>query len=260
MVTLAEVNKLFRSWDDGHYDPKPHIFRRFSKGLYNLVSFAEETLVAYESHKINEEAKIANENKRLKKEHPDLRLGTILPGIIDDYFKPRLFDLCYLGAWASTEAYLLDVAWLVLIRAPSSSKVLSRAKSYKNICCDRETLATELIRSLHNQSDVRRFYKRVLNTDLNKNKFFKSIFSHRKHRNKLAHSGQALGYYSYIEQYEDSLITIEKYGSEKKTITEGFLCETLINMWKFGDFLRKKFFETKSPKSIERALAKSKQY
>ena len=252
MATLKEVRKLFQKWDDGYYDTEPRVFRRFSKGLFNLLSFAEETLIAYESHKTSVESEVDEKNKRLKKEDPSLTVGTVLPGIIDDYFKPRLFDLCYLGAWASMEAYLHDVAWLVLARGPSSSsEVSTRGENCQIIFCDRKTLATELILSLRNLSDVSGLYKRVLNTDLGKLEFSKSIFSGRKYRNKLAHSGRALGYYPYMEQHEDTLTSIDEYGPEKKGITEEFLSETLINMWKLGDFLRKKFFEAKTPENIE---------
>ncbi len=252
MTTLEELEQLFVKWDDGYYDPEPHVFRRFSKGLFNLSSFAVETLRAYEIYKQNALAQVNQENERLKQEGKNYSLGTVLPGIVEEYFTPRLFDLCYLGAWALLETYLRDVVWLVLARdSPSEGGATLENKEEKGTYCDRETLAAELVRSRRNLGDIINLYRRVLKIDIKKFESSKSLFVGRKKRNKLAHSGQALGYYSHLQQHDEWQDRAGHGADDKEApVSEEFLCDTLIQMWKLGDFLRKQFFETRHPDSI----------
>lgn len=246
MKKLEELQELFTRWDNGYYDLEPRAFRRFSKGLLNLVSFAVETLKAYEIYKYYTGAGINEENKRLKQEGKKYFIDTVLPGIIDEYFSHRLFELCYLGAWASLETYLRDVAWLVLAQDPSTGKITNLKRKNKNGAAyhSRQTLVAELIHSLRNFGDILGLYRRVLNVNLNKLEPSKSLIAGRKKRNKLAHSGHVLGYYPYSQRYDEWKKRME-YGvtNDEDLVSEEFLCETLVQMWQLGDLLRKQFFK-----------------
>jgi len=226
-MDLKKLEKLFGKWDDGYYDPTPQAFRRFSKGLYNLMSFTVQTIKAYDL---------------VKTHHPEQQVEILngiviedagLKGIIEEYFKPRLFELGYLGAWAAFETYLRDVAWLKL-------------------CDISKPLANEIIGRTKRITDMIGLYKRLLNVELQEISEAKALFDDRKKRNKLAHSGSALGYTSCLEMEEYLQDHVEYAATEEETvITEELFCNTLANMWKVGDFLRKKFFETRSPKKYE---------
>lgn len=219
-MNLKELKKLFGEWDDGYYDPMPRAFRRFSKGLYNLMSFTVETMKAYEL---------------VKNQHPVTKIekgfviGDVTSDINEAYFKPRLFELGYLGVWAAFETYLRDVAWLKIseISKPLASEIINKAKRI---------------------TDVIGLYKRILNVDLQKVPEARKLLSDRKIRNKLAHSGRAVSYTSCMEMEEYWQDDVGYAATDEESLTtEELFCQTLANMWKVGNFLRKKFFETRSP-------------
>jgi len=220
-VDLKKLEKLFGKWDDGYYDPMPGAFRRFSKGLYNLMSFTVHTVEAYELMKNKSVQKRGNNKIVLCGETIDI--GNELAGIIDEYFKPRLFELGYLGAWAAFETYLKDVAWLKLSE-------FSKPLSY------------ELITRTRNLHDIAGLYKRLLKVDIQDMPEINELLNDRQRRNKIAHSGSAVGYTSCFEI--DELENNEYAATDEEYIVdEKLFCQTLANMWKAGDFLRRRFFK-----------------
>ncbi len=211
-MNLKMLEKLFGEWDDGYYDPMPRAFRRFSKGLYNLMSFTVRTIEAYDFAKSQ-----ASEN-------------STKPTIFKEYFVPRLFELGYLAAWAAFETYLREVAWL---------KLSEKSKP----------LASEIILKTQRITDIVCLYKRLIGIDLKKVPTARALLRDKKKRNKLAHSGKALGYTSHLET-DEYWLNHTAYAATKDdgAITEEFFCQTLAWMWKFGDHLRKKLFEVHYPK------------
>ena len=209
-MNLKMLENLFGEWDDGSYDPMPRAFRRFSKGLFNLMSFTVETINAY---------------NLVKSQAPK---DSTKPGIFEEYFVPRLFELGYLGAWAAFETYLREVAWLKLseISKPLASEIILRTQRITDIVC---------------------LYKRTMDIDLNKLPEAKALLRDKKKRNKLAHSGSAIGYISYLDAEKYWLDhTVYAATKEDDPITEECFCQTLAWMWKIGDNLRRRFFTTRS--------------
>lgn len=246
MMTLEKVREAFTQWDDGYDDLPPRLFRRYSSGLGNLVSFALETKNAYELYKRNDLRRVGQMNKRLRKEGKPYSIGTVLPFIVDECYVYRLFELCYLGAWALLETYLRDVAWLMLARDPSSA---TRPPSEGKNTCDehisRETLATQVNKLARNLPDIESLYQDVLKTNLNKLQAYKSLSASRKKRNEIAHLGLPFGYSAYyLQQQEHQQNRLENTSPKKeRLVSEEFLCDALVQMWKLGDLLRKQFFE-----------------
>lgn len=209
-MNLKMLETLFGKWDDGYYDPMPRAFRHFSKGLFNLMSFTVETIDAYNLVK-SQAAK-----------------DSIKPGIFEEYFVPRLFELGYLAAWAAFETYLREIAWLKLSE-------------------DSKPLATEIILKTQRITDIVCLYKRMLGLDLKKLPAARELLRDKKKRNKLAHSGTAIGYVSCLDT-EEYWLNHTAYAATKEegTITEEFFCQTLASMWKLGDTVRRKLFTTRS--------------
>lgn len=256
-MTLKEVREAFIQWDDGYDDPPPRLFRRYSAGLRNLVSFALETKNAYELYKKNDLDRVNQMNKRLRKGGKPYSIGTVLPDIVDEYFVHRLFELCYLGAWALLETYLRDVAWLMIARDPSSAtRPASESKNTRDEYISRETLATQLNKSLRNLRDIERLYQDVLKTNLNRLQPYKSLSVGRRKRNEVAHSGQAFGYSAYyLQQQKKRQNKLENITASKETlVSEEFLCDALVQMWNLGDLLRKRFFEWRELENTDRGF------
>lgn len=209
-ISLKQLEKLFDKWDNGYYDPYPRPFRRFSKGLFNLMSFCVNTIHAYSMMKSS-----CSED-------------TILPGIIDEHFSPRLFELSYIGAWAVFEDYLKDIAWLKL---SENSKVI----------------ADEFLGQSRGINGLLRIYKNVLGFDLMKYKKAKSIFDQRRKRNRIVHSGMVVGYSAFRDKDEEWPSQV-KYAATKEEarVTEELFCNTLANMWQVGDLIRKKLLKLTS--------------
>jgi len=216
-LNLETVAKLYQDSDDGYDDEPPQIFRRFTKALYNLTSFAQTTLESYELSK----AKASNNSVP--------PLGSVLPAIIDNYFKPRLFELCYLGAWSTFEAYLRDVAWLMLKSQPKS-------------------IALELISRIRSAPEFVSLFKRLFGYDLYSNGNAKKLLDKWKKRNKMVHGGTVASYSSYSRQ-QIELIDGPPYSvDEKTTVSEEELSETLTLMWRVGDAIRKELLKVPSRK------------
>jgi len=254
MQTIEEISEAFTRWDDGYDDPPPRVFRRYTSGLRNLLSFTLETKKAYELYKNNDLSIVNKTNKRLKKEDKPYSVGTVLPFIVDEYYVYRLFELCYLGAWALLETYLRDVAWLVLAREPSSTtRPSSEGKNTSDEFISRKTLATEVDELARTLRDIESVYQDVLEINLKGLQPYKYLSAGRRKRNEVAHVGRPFGYSPYyLEQHGKRQNRSESTTRNKeRLVSEEFLCDTLVQMWKLGDLLRKRFFEYHEPENTD---------
>lgn len=278
-LEVKKLRRLLTRYDQ--YRETPPVFQSFSSSLVNLVSFVETTLDAYESYKTIKTERVAVENERLQKETGGrVAIGTVLPGIVDEYFVPRLLALSQLGAWGLLEEYLRDVLKVGIASGVSAGKPRQgKLSGITKVRMDIRGLA-EFVADSPRQSvnDLVRMFKELLNVDLAKNEHYKVLTGKRSERNKLAHTGQVLGYHSLpasflesspepatkdlIKGIEEKLsevpekkmrikpveIDFTTIGASQEVIEanrelEHDLCSTIFHMWKLGDSVRHEVFK-----------------
>ena len=265
--TIEELEQTFDRWDDG-YEDFSLLFRHFTKGLTNLTSFVRVTLDAYSALKRREISNILEKNKELQRRSKGVTLGTVLPGIIDDYFVPRLFALSYLGSWGLLENYLRDI-----LRSTLASNIIpgqardAIALGVLKTSVDTGKLVDCLVNSQRNIHSLVALYKTLLGIDLGKNDDYKALISGRDQRNVLAHTGRIMGYESFLNRYLeakeqqtseeiqkkftsnskhertktiviDPIISADEETVKRNQELESEFCTNLIHMWRLGDFLR----------------------
>lgn len=278
-MRIEELQKLLVKWGN-RYHYEPLVFKHFADALYYLTDFIGTTLDSYSVYSGTDIESVVEANRQIQADgNKTISMGTIMPMIIDNYFVPRLYGLSYLGAWGLLERYLKDVLWIVVTEnlafVEKPRRYVNHAKKVK---MEKELLARYLVESRkQNLDEIINLYKELLGIDLRKNENFAALFEVRKKRNRLAHTGELLGYKSFIElesnwkQQDEQNKFITKNMKKRKPSDnqpikgpviihatleyrdpattdrnkelETEYCKTIVNIWKLGDYLTARLFE-----------------
>jgi len=263
---------------------RPIICHSFDNGLFHLVTYVSITLNCYSQVANEGNSRIADTNKKLEGK-PGISVGTIFPNILSSYIIPELFSFSLVASWGLLEEFLHDVLFWVISNNIKTIKPVKYSKVRKVSIDSNQLVAKMLDPRTRSIAETIKIYKKLFGINLHKNKDFIALEKLRHRRNKIAHTGKLLGYYSPTRElisedddFEKQLSIIERKSwsdytdvkttyDEKKRLAlhiteypfdptqtrtsmtlEDDFCSTITHMWNLCDFLTEKIFiQTKKP-------------